>query len=168
MENQLVLVKTELQELLLEHDNLKDDFRTLVRKYDGEKERNKSPHQNNESPNVLSKTKLLHEAQKGQMLMETEEKLEAAILQLQLREAEMDSVAQHFDNVNQQIHDRDMELHNLRGQVAQLQQNLSESFNENHTLKETVNQQKVNHLINALDSYDINQVIKCFCIPRLP
>jgi len=83
------------------------------------------------------------EAQKGQMLMETEEKLEAAILQLQLREAEMDSVAQHFDNVNQQIHDRDMELHNLRGQVAQLQQNLSESFNENHTLKETVNQQKV-------------------------
>ena len=168
LENQLVLVKTELQELLLEHDNLKDDFRTLVRKYDGEKERNKSPHQNNESPNVLSKTKLLHEAQKGQMLMETEEKLEAAILQLQLREAEMDSVAQHFDNVNQQIHDRDMELHNLRGQVAQLQQNLSESFNENHTLKETVNQQKVNHLINALDYYDINQVIKCFCIPRLP
>ena len=117
---------------------------------------------------ALSKTKLLHEAHKGQMLMETEEKLEAAILQLQLREAEMDSVAQHFDNVNQQIHDRDMELHNLRGQVAQLQQNLSESFNENQTLKETVNQQKVNHLINASNYYDINQVIQCFCNPRLP
>ena len=145
LENQLVLVRTELQELLREHDNLKDDFRTLVRKYDGEKERNKSPaiHRSSDSLAAVSKTKMLYDSHNGQMLAVTEEKLEAAIIQLQQREAEMESVAEHFETVNQQIMDRDQELDNLRRQVVELQHNLSETFSENQRLNDTVNQQKV-------------------------
>ena len=142
LENQLVLVKTELQELMREHDNLKDDFRTLVRKYDGEKERNKSSSHAAESQ-FMSKTKMMHEAQKGEELQATEEKLEAAIIQLQLREAEMETVAQHFDNVSQQMMDRDLELDSLRIKVGQLQRDLSQSVSDNQMLQDTVNQQKV-------------------------
>lgn len=140
LENQLVLVRTELQELMREHDNLKDDFRTLVRKYDsaGEKpERRLSP------DNCVSKTKMLHDAHKGQLLQETEEKLEAAITQLQLRENEMENIAHHFDNVNQEIVQRNLELDSLRQEVLRLQTNLSESFAENQDLHTTVDQQKM-------------------------
>ena len=136
LEQQIVLVRGELQELIMEHDNLKDDFRALVRKYDGE--RNKTP-----DPSHVSKTKMLHEVQKGQVLLATEEKLEEAIMQLQLREAEMEDVAQHFEAVNRQIMDRDLELDNLRSRVTELQQSLEESLAENRELEETVGQQKV-------------------------
>ena len=137
LENQLVLVRTELQELMREHDNLKDDFRTLVRKCDGEKQERGSP------DSCVSKTKMLHDAQKGQLLQETEEKLEAAITQLQLRENEMENIAHHFDNVNQEIVQRNLELDNLRQEVLRLQTNLSESFAENQDLHNTLDQQKM-------------------------
>ena len=112
LEDQLTRVKTELEDLMREHDNLKDDFRTLVRKYDLEKEKRKSPAKCDDTiqtqPSVLSKTKMLHEAQKGhEVLLATEEKLEAAIVQLQQREMEMGNVAHH---INQQLFDRDIEL----------------------------------------------------------
>ena len=140
LENQLVLVKTELQELRREHDNLKDDFRTLVRKYDGEKENRKSA---DDTSLTLSRTKMMHDAQKGQILQETEEKLEAAILQLQLRETEMENIAQHYDNVHLEIVNRDRELGNLRAEVSRLQDTLSESQAENQVLTETVNHQRI-------------------------
>ena len=138
LEEQLVLVRGELQDLIREHDNLKDDFRVLVRKYDGE--RNKTP---DPSHVPVSKTKLLHEAQKGHMLLATEEKLEEAIIQLQLREAEMEDVAQHFETVNRQVLDRDLELDNMRSRVTELQQSLTEALAENRELDQTVGQQKV-------------------------
>ena len=138
LEQQLVLVRGELQDLIREHDNLKDDFRVLVRKYDGE--RNKTP---DPSHVPVSKTKLLHEAQKGHMLLATEEKLEEAIMQLQLREAEMEDVAQHFETVNRQVLDRDLELDTMRSRVTELQQSLTEALAENRELDQTVGQQKV-------------------------
>lgn len=138
LEQQLVLVRGELQDLIREHENLKDDFRVLVRKYDGE--RNKTP---DPSQVPVSKTKLLHEAQKGQVLLATEEKLEEAIMQLQLREAEMEDVAQHFEAVNRQVLDRDLELDNMRSRVTELQQSLTEALADNRELDQTVSQQKV-------------------------
>ena len=138
LEEQLVLVRGELQDLIREHDNLKDDFRVLVRKYDGEKNKTPDP-----SHVPVSKTKLLHEAQKGHMLLATEEKLEEAIIQLQLREAEMEDVAQHFETVNRQVLDRDLELDNMRSRVTELQQSLTEALAENRELDQTVGQQKV-------------------------
>ena len=116
LEDQLVRVRTELQDLMKEHDNLKDDFRTLVRKYDAEKERRKSPGKSVLADDitqstVLSKTKMLHEAQKGhEALLATEQKLEAAIIQLQQREMEMGNVVHHVETINQQLFDRDIEL----------------------------------------------------------
>ena len=136
LEQQMVLVRGELSDLIREHDNLKDDFRVLVRKYDGVK----TP---DPSHLPVSKTKLLHEAQKGHVLLATEEKLEEAIMQLQLREAEMENVAQHFEAVNRQVLDRDLELDNLRSRVMELQQSLTEALAENRELDETVGQQKV-------------------------
>ena len=138
LEQQLVLVRGELQDLIREHENLKDDFRVLVRKYDGE--RNKTP---DPSQVPVSKTKLLYEAQKGQVLLATEEKLEEAITQLQLREAEMEDVAQHFEAVNRQVLDRDLELDNMRSRVTELQQSLTEALADNRVLDQTVDQQKV-------------------------
>ena len=114
LEDQLMRVKTELEDLVTEHDNLKDDFRTLVRKYEVEKERKKSGGKSvvtDDTTPVLSKTKMLHEAHRGQeVLLATEEKLEAAIVQLQQREREMGNVAHHLENINQQLFDRDIEL----------------------------------------------------------
>ena len=116
LEDQLLRVRTELQDLMKEHDNLKDDFRTLVRKYDAEKERRKSPGKSVLADDitqstVLSKTKMLHEAQKGhEALLATEQKLEAAIIQLQQREMEMGNVVHHVETINQQLFDRDIEL----------------------------------------------------------
>ena len=138
LEQQLVLVRGELQDLIREHENLKDDFRVLVRKYDGG--RNKTP---DPSQVPVSKTKLLHEAQKGQVLLATEEKLEDAIMQLQLREAEMEDVAQHFEVVNRQVLDRDLELDNMRSRVTELQHSLTEALADNRELDQTVSQQKV-------------------------
>ena len=117
LEDQLVRVKTELEDLIKEHDNLKDDFRTLVRKYDVEKERRKSPGKSvvpddpTHSNSVVSKTKMLHEAHRGhEALLVTEQKLEAAIVQLQQREMEMGDVVHHVETINQQLFDRDIEL----------------------------------------------------------
>ena len=119
LEDQLIRVKTELEDLVTEHDNLKDDFRTLVRKYEVEKERKKSTGKSvvgddttpPQPSGVLSKTKMLHEAHRGQeVLLATEEKLEAVIVQLQQREREMGNVAHHLENINQQLFDRDIEL----------------------------------------------------------
>ena len=140
LEQQLGLVRGELQDLIREHDNLKDDFRVLVRKYDGDRNKTPDPSQ---SHGPVSKTKLLHEAQKGHVLLATEEKLEEAIMQLKLREAEMEDVAQHFEAINRQVLERDLELDNMRARVTELQQALAEATAENRELDETVGQQKV-------------------------
>ena len=139
LEQQVGLVRGELQDLVREHDNLKDDFRVLVRKYDGERNKTPDPSQ---SHGPVSKTKLLHEAQKGHVLLATEEKLEEAIMQLKLREAEMEDVAQHFEAINRQVLDRDLELDSMRTRVTELQQALAEAVAENRELDETVGQQK--------------------------
>ena len=114
LEDQVVRLKTELEDLVMEHDNLKDDFRTLVRKYEVEKERKKSGGKSvvaDDATPPQSKTKMLHEAHRGQeVLLATEERLEAAIVQLQEREREMGNVAHHLENINQQLFDRDIEL----------------------------------------------------------
>ena len=119
LQDQLGRLRAELEDLVAEHDNLKDDFRTLVRKYEVEKERKKSAGKSGVADDptlpqpcvVLSKTKMLHEAHRGQeVLLATEEKLEAAIVQLQQREREMGSVAHHLESINQQLFDRDIEL----------------------------------------------------------
>jgi len=143
VESQLLAVRTELQELGAEHDNLKDDFRTLVRKCD---ERRKSPMKSLLSEEIIgmSKTKILHEAQKGQeALLATEARLEAAIFQLQERENEMENVARHLETINQQIFERDIELEQLRSQCERLQSELSENNKENMILKDSVSQQKL-------------------------
>jgi len=152
LEDQVVRLKTELEDLVMEHDNLKDDFRTLVRKYEVEKERKKSVGKpvlaDDPTPpqpcGVLSKTKMLHEAHRGQeVLLATEEKLEAAIVQLQQREREMGNVAHHLENINQQLFDRDIELDNQRGEIGRLEQELSETLRDNEDLKETIDGQKL-------------------------
>ena len=68
--------RAELAELRQEHTNLKDDFRTLVRKVEERRVRC------GEVGGVaVSRTKLLHEAARGQeALAATEERLESAIL----------------------------------------------------------------------------------------
>ena len=143
VESQLMTVRTELQELGVEHDNLKDDFRTLVRKCD---ERRKSPMKSimSEETVSMSKTKILHEAQKGQeALIATEERLEAAIFQLQERETEMENVARHLETINHQIFERDLELDQLRLQCERFQKELTENIQENSSLKESIREQKM-------------------------
>merc|ERR1712106_658804 len=143
VESQLMTVRTELQELGVEHDNLKDDFRTLVRKCD---ERRKSPMKSimSEETISMSKTKILHEAQKGQeALLATEERLEEAIFHLQERETEMENVARHLETINHQIFERDIELDQLRTQCERFQEELSENIKENASLKESISQQKL-------------------------
>merc|ERR1719483_34707 len=143
VESQLMAVRTELQELGVEHDNLKDDFRTLVRKCD---ERRKSPMKSimSEETISMSKTKILHEAQKGQeALLATEERLEAAIFQLQERENEMENVARHLETINHQIFERDIELDQLRNQCERFQKEVSANMDENASLKESISEQKV-------------------------
>lgn len=143
VESQLMNIRTELQELGVEHDNLKDDFRTLVRNCD---ERRKSPMKSimSEETISMSKTKILHEAQKGQeALLATEERLEAAIFQLQERENEMENVARHLETINHQIFERDIELDQLRNQCETFQEELSNNINENASLKESISQQKL-------------------------
>jgi len=143
VESQLMSVKTELHELSVEHDNLKDDFRTLVRKCD---ERRKSPMKSimSEETISMSKTKILHEAQKGQeALLATEERLEAAIFQLQEREKEMENVAHHLETINRQIFERDIELEQLRNQCNRFQEELTENIKENASLNESIDQQKM-------------------------
>merc|ERR1719376_1739479 len=142
VESQLMTVRTELQELGGEHDNLKDDFRTLVRKCD---ERRKPPMKSimSEDTVSMSKTKILHEAQNGQeALIATEERLEAAIFQLQERETEMENVARHLETINHQIFERDLELDQLRHQCERFQKELTENIEENSSLKESIREQK--------------------------
>merc|ERR1712106_619459 len=143
VESQLMTVRTELQELGVEHDNLKDDFRTLVRKCD---ERRKSPMKSimSEETISMSKTKILHEAQKGQeALLATEERLEEAIFHLQERETEMENVARHLETINHQIFERDIELDQLRTQCERFQKEVSANMDENASLKESISEQKV-------------------------
>ena len=184
LEDQLIRVKTELEDLVTEHDNLKDDFRTLVRKYEVEKERKKSAGKSvlADDTTVLSKTKMLHEAHRGQeVLLATEEKLEAAIVQLQQREREMGNVAHHLENINQQLFDRDIELgkegsggnfltlissisDNQRGEIGRLEQELSETLRDNEELKETIDGQKLTIL--SLQAQAVNVEEKRKSEPR--
>jgi len=143
VESQLMAVRMELHELGVEHDNLKDDFRTLVRKCEEQKN---SPMKSmmSEETVSLSKTKILHEAQKSQeALLATEERLEEAIIQLQERENEMENVVRHLETINNQIFERDIELNQLRSQCDKIEGQLTTNIDENAGLKDTVSHQKL-------------------------
>ena len=130
LDQQLAAVREQLEELGREHANLKDDFRTLVRKYDEERA---AAAGDTAAAGPVSRTKLL---------LETEEKLEAAILQLQLREAEMERVAAHLDTVTRRAEGRDRELGAAAARLEQLQRALADTEAENRRLGDTVSGQK--------------------------
>ena len=130
LDQQLAAVREQLVELGREHANLKDDFRTLVRKYDEDRA---AAAGDTAAAGPVSRTKLL---------LETEEKLEAAILQLQLREAEMERVAEHLDTVTRRAEGRDRELEAAAARLEQLQRALADTEAENRRLGDTVSGQK--------------------------
>ena len=134
LDQQLAAVREQLEELGREHANLKDDFRTLVRKYDEDRAAAaQSAAGDTAAAGPVSRTKLL---------LETEEKLEAAILQLQLREAEMERVAEHLDTVTRRAEGRDRELEAAAARLEQLQRALADTEAENRRLGDTVSGQK--------------------------
>ena len=121
----LLGARRELQELAGEHENLKDDFRALVRSKE-EKKGGRSPSKGGE------------EGRRGGEGLDV--RLGAAIQQLQQREEEMERVAGALDSVTLQLYEREVELSSLRGRVALLEEQLEEQLEAGERQRETMGQ----------------------------
>jgi len=113
-ESALLAARRELQELTVEHENLKDDFRALVRKREEKKLRRSSS-------TVGEETLSERRRQEG-----LEARLGSAIQQLRQREEEMEGVATCLDSVTIQLCEKEAELVGLRGRVGALEEQLAQ------------------------------------------
>lgn len=113
-ESALLSTRRELKELGVEHENLKDDFRALVRRREEKKLRRSGSTAGEE-------TSTDRRRQEG-----LEARLGAAIQQLREREEEMEGVATCLDSVTIQLCEREAELAGLRGRVGALEEQLAQ------------------------------------------
>ena len=121
----VLVARRQLQELEAEHDNLKDDFRALVRS--AEERKSKEERRSKEDRRVRRSVSAAGEdAGRERRRQEgLDVRLGAAIHQLRLREEEMEGVAGCLDTVTLQLCQREEELAGLRDRVGVLELQLA-------------------------------------------
>jgi len=115
-ESALLTSRRELKELAAEHENLKDDFRALVRRREEKKLRRSASTAGEEISTATDRRR-----QEG-----LEARLGAAIQQLRERESEMEGVVTCLDSVTIQLCEREAEIAGLRRRVGALEEQLAQ------------------------------------------
>jgi len=128
-ESALLTTRRELKELAVEHENLKDDFRALVRRREEKKLRRSASTAGEESSSATDRRRQEGlESRLGsaiQQLRQREEEMEGVANCLIKREQEMEGVANCLDSVTIQLCEREAEIAGLRGRVGALEEQLS-------------------------------------------
>jgi len=153
METQLLKAKSELHELTVEHDNLKDDFRTLVRSRE-EGYRKHTNHARNQKNETSIPNEYRTEGDNSQeALLLSEKKLDRSFHLLQQSESEVEKLGIKVDILNNEIGERDCEINSLLHRCQQLDHELSDQSAANTELTDTVEEMKqtIEHLQDAVE-----------------